>query len=77
MWFKTDSSETLIGTDYSDNYDTHSLYVTITSGVIVPGDTVKVVLTDIRGWSSGQIKIRGNYEVEFVRTATYGTGNTV
>lgn len=74
LWFKTDNSETLVGTDYSNNYDTHQIYVAVNSGVIVPGDTVRVVLTDIRGWYSGQVKVSGSYEVEFVRNSSYGSG---
>ena len=74
LYYKSDESETLVGSDTSDNYDRHQTYVTINSGVIVPGDTVHVVLTDIRGWYSGQVKVSGSYEVEFVRNSNYGNG---
>lgn len=75
MFIKTASTETELYSQTSSNYDLVNLKATFNSGIIVPGDEIRVVCTDMLGWNSGASHTYGSYEVEFVRTASYGNNN--
>lgn len=73
IYIKKSSAAFQVGSATSSYYDTFNVVATVPAGTIVEGDTVRVVLTNIRRWYSGSYVSLGNYEVEFERTASYGS----
>lgn len=73
IYIKKSSAAFQVGSATSSYYDTSNVVAIIPAGTIVPGDIVRVVLTNIRRWYSGSWVLLGDYEVEFERTATYGS----